>query len=153
MEGKTPVHRARYCCLFAAVGTLKMPSGTLLRENRGRWKPFYISTGRASRNVSPPRQKIHRLMKCSAFTSQNPSPPPQKCLASVSQNVPPLQRQIPRLLRNYSRPKAFLMTSTESRSSHPKNWTFSRLFLPWMFISTLARYGLRPTWPYAAVGS
>ena len=29
MECKTPVHRARYCGLFAAVGILKMPSGTL----------------------------------------------------------------------------------------------------------------------------
>ena len=46
VESKTPVHRARYCGLFAAVGTLKMPSGTLLRENRGRWAAFYMSTGR-----------------------------------------------------------------------------------------------------------
>ena len=140
MEGKPPVHRARYCCLFAAVGILKMPSGALFRENRGRWKAFYISTGHASKNVQPSLHEMHRLRV-------------RKSTASVSQNVPPLQRQIPRLLRNYSRPNAFLMTSTESRSSHPKNWTFSSVFFPWMFISTLARYGLRPTWPYAAVGS
>ena len=35
MEGKIPVHRARYCGLFAAVGSLKMPSGTLFLGNRG----------------------------------------------------------------------------------------------------------------------
>ncbi len=46
MEGKIPVHRARYCGLFAAVGTLKMPSGTLFLGNRGRWAAFYMSTGR-----------------------------------------------------------------------------------------------------------
>ena len=42
------VHRARFCGVFAPVGILKMPSATLLRENRGRWRPFQISTGRAS---------------------------------------------------------------------------------------------------------
>ena len=119
VECKTPVRRARYCGLFAAVGILKMPSGALSRENRGRRRTFYISTGRAQRNASPP----------------------------LLRNALPRHQEMPRLRRNYSRPNAFLMTSTESRSSHPKNWTFSRVFLPWMFISTLARYGLRPTWP------
>ena len=132
VEGKTHVHRARYCSHFAAVGSLRMPSATLSRQNRGRWKPFYMSTGRAHENTPPSPQK----MPCLRFTN---------CLVFVSGNVPPPQ--------DYSSPKACLMTSTESRSSHPKNWTFSRVFLPWMFISTLARYGLRPTWPYAAVGS
>ena len=61
MECKTPVHRARYCGLFAAVGILKMPSGTLSRENRGRWSTFYISTGRAQRNASPPLLEMFRL--------------------------------------------------------------------------------------------
>ena len=47
-------HRARFCRIFAPVGILKMPSATLLRENRGRRRPFYISTGRTSGNVQPP---------------------------------------------------------------------------------------------------
>ena len=37
-------HRARFRRVFAAVGILKMPSATLLRENHGRRTPFYIST-------------------------------------------------------------------------------------------------------------
>ena len=63
MECKTPVRRARYCGLFAAVGILKMPSGALFRENRGRWRTFYISTGRAQRNASP---QLLGTRKCTA---------------------------------------------------------------------------------------
>ena len=43
-------HRARFCGVFAPVGILKMPSATLLRENRGRRTLFYISTGRTTLN-------------------------------------------------------------------------------------------------------
>ena len=41
------VHRPLFCRFFAPVGILKMPSATLSRENHGRRRPFYISTGRA----------------------------------------------------------------------------------------------------------
>ena len=118
LEGKTHVHRARYCSHFAAVGSLSMPSATLSRQNRGRWKPFYMSTGRAHENTSSSSPEL----PCLRFTN---------CLVFVSGNVP--------LPQDYSSSKAFLMTSTESRSSHPKNWTFSSVFFPWMFISMLAR--------------
>ena len=52
------VHRARFCGVFAPVGIFKMPSATLSRENHGRRTPFYISTGRASRNEQPPHQNV-----------------------------------------------------------------------------------------------
>ena len=61
LEGKTHVHRARYCSHFAAVGSLSMPSATLSRQNRGRWKPFYMSTGRAHENTSPSSPEMSRL--------------------------------------------------------------------------------------------
>ena len=48
------VHRARFCRFFAPDGISKMPSDTLLWENRARRTLFYISTGRTSRNVQPP---------------------------------------------------------------------------------------------------
>lgn len=32
--------------IFAPGGIFKMPSATLLRGNRGRWHPFYMSNGR-----------------------------------------------------------------------------------------------------------
>ena len=35
-----------------------MPSATLSRENHGRRTPFYISTGRASRNEQPPHHNV-----------------------------------------------------------------------------------------------
>ena len=46
VESQNAVHRARNCGIIAAVGILKMPSGTLSRENHGRWTPVHISTGR-----------------------------------------------------------------------------------------------------------
>ena len=71
VECKTPVHRARYCGLFVAVGILKMPSGTRSRQNRGRRRTFYISTGRAQRNASPPllRNALprHQEMHCLCY--------------------------------------------------------------------------------------
>ena len=101
LEGKTHVHRARYCSHFAAVGSLSMPSATLSRQNRGRWKPFYISTGRA--------HELPCLRECLAFALRNASPSLYempclrftKCLAFASENVSPslyemlaLQRQM-----------------------------------------------------------
>ena len=61
LEAKTHVHRARYCSHFAAVGSLSMPSATLSLQNRGRWKPFYISTGRAHENTSASSPEMSRL--------------------------------------------------------------------------------------------
>ena len=52
------VRRARFRGVFAPVGIFKMPSATLSRENHGRRTPFYISTGRASRNEQPPHQNV-----------------------------------------------------------------------------------------------
>ena len=46
VEAQNTVHRARNYGIIAAVGILKMPSGTLCRENHGRWTSFHISTGR-----------------------------------------------------------------------------------------------------------
>ena len=46
VETQNAVHQARNCGIIAAVGILKMPSGTLLRENRARWTPVHMSTGR-----------------------------------------------------------------------------------------------------------
>ena len=46
VETQNAVHRARNYGIIAAVGILKMPSGTLLRENHARWTPVHISTGR-----------------------------------------------------------------------------------------------------------
>ncbi len=63
LEGKTHVHRARYCSHFAAVGSLSMPSATLSLQNRGRWKPFYISTGRAHENTSSSSPEMSRLRR------------------------------------------------------------------------------------------
>ena len=84
LEGKTHVHRARYCSHFAAVGSLSMPSATLSRQNRGRWKPFYMSTGRAhklprlrkyfaSRTVPPP--ELSRFRNCPASGTALPPLP------------------------------------------------------------------------------
>ncbi len=75
LEGKTHVHRARYCSHFAAVGILSMPSATLSRQNRGRWKPFYMSTGRAHENASPspPGMPCLRFTKCLVFASRTAS--------------------------------------------------------------------------------
>ena len=77
LEGKTHVHRARYCSHFAAVGILSMPSATLSRQNRSRWKPFYISTGRAHENTSPSPQKMPclRFTNCHVFASGTALPP------------------------------------------------------------------------------
>ncbi len=70
-----------------------MPSATLSRQNRGRWKPFYMSTGRA--------HKLPRL---------------RNCLASAPRNTP--SSKIPRLrlqeclaftLRNFLSAKANLL--------------------------------------------
>ena len=47
VEGIFTVQRPQFCGIFAAVGILKIPSATLSRENHGRRRPFYISTGRA----------------------------------------------------------------------------------------------------------
>ena len=46
------LQRARFYCFFAAGGILKMPSGTLLMENRGRWTLFHMSTGRDAAQFS-----------------------------------------------------------------------------------------------------
>ena len=107
LEGKTHVHRARYCSHFAAVGSLSMPSATLSLQNRGRWKPFYMSTGRAHKL---PRL---RLRECLALVSENAfasasrtassSPPGMsclrftKCLAFASGNALPSLHEMPRL--------------------------------------------------------
>ena len=40
------LHRARFYGIFVADGIFKFPSAALLRENRARRKPFYISIGR-----------------------------------------------------------------------------------------------------------
>ena len=90
-----------------AVGSLSMPSATLSRQNRGRWKPFYMSTGRAhelpllrlreclasaSRNASSSSSKIPRLRlrNCPASASQ-------KYLAFASENALPPLYELPRL--------------------------------------------------------
>ena len=46
VEGKRYVHLPRFCCIFAPDGTFKMPTATLLPENRGRWRPFDTSNCR-----------------------------------------------------------------------------------------------------------
>ena len=46
VEPQNAVHRARNYGIIAAVGILKMPSGTLSRENHGRWICKMLSTGR-----------------------------------------------------------------------------------------------------------
>ena len=74
LEGKTYVHRARYCSHFAAVGSLSMPSAILSLQNRGRWKPFYMSTGRAHENTPPSPQKMPCLRECLVFTLRNARP-------------------------------------------------------------------------------
>ena len=63
------------CSHFAAVGSLSMPSATLSRQNRGRWKPFYMSTGRAHENTSPssPGMPCLRFTKCLVFASRTAS--------------------------------------------------------------------------------
>ena len=45
VEGDFHCHWARFCGVFAPDGILKMPIATLLRENHGQWRPFYMSTG------------------------------------------------------------------------------------------------------------
>ena len=45
VEAILHIHRARFCGVFAPDGILKMPMATLLRENHGRRRPFYMSTG------------------------------------------------------------------------------------------------------------
>ncbi len=59
MEGKRYVHLPRFCCIFAPDGTFKMPTATLLPENRGRWRPFYPSTGRGDmiKILHPPQKE------------------------------------------------------------------------------------------------
>ena len=107
LEGKTHVHRARYCSHFAAVGSLRMPSATLSLQNRGRWKPFYMSTGRAHENTSSssPGMPCLRFTNCLVFASENTLPPLhelprlrlRECLASASRNAMPSPPGMPRL--------------------------------------------------------
>ena len=119
LEGKTHVHRARYCSHFAAVGSLSMPSATLSRQNRGRWKPFYMSTGRAHENTSSsppelpclrftkmPRLRLRKYLASASRTASSSSPGMPclrftNCLVFASGNASPslyemlaLQRQI-----------------------------------------------------------
>ena len=39
-------HRARFCRKSVADGILKIPTGAKIPENRGRWSPKMLSTGR-----------------------------------------------------------------------------------------------------------
>ena len=58
MDSILGLRRPQFRGVFAPDGILKMPSATLSRENHGRWRPFHISTGRASRNEQPPRHNV-----------------------------------------------------------------------------------------------
>ena len=70
------LRRPRFRGVFAPVGIFKMPSATLSRENHGRWRPFQISNGRASRNVQPPRHNVFGFFVDAVFvhiTNYTPS--------------------------------------------------------------------------------
>ena len=57
MEASNAVHRPRFCMVFAPDGIFKIPTATLLRENHGRWRPFYISTGPNRNQKDDPKVK------------------------------------------------------------------------------------------------
>ena len=81
MESKTPVHRARYCGLFAAVGSLKMPSGTLFLGNRGRREAFNTSTGRGHTGCTASAPEMHCLCLLNA------PPPPHEIPRSGKSDI------------------------------------------------------------------
>ena len=49
--------------------------------------------------------------------------------------------------KDYFMPKDFLMSSTASSFSHPKNWTILSVWQPGLPTFTALVYGLRPKWP------
>ena len=51
--GEVGVHWAHFYWKIASGGHLKIPLGTKIRENRGRWRPFHMSTGRGIKSCPP----------------------------------------------------------------------------------------------------
>ena len=51
--GEVGVHWAHFYWKIAPGGHLKIPLGTKIRENRGRWRPFHMSTGRGIKSCPP----------------------------------------------------------------------------------------------------
>ena len=52
-EWQTGVQRAHFYGKIAPGGHLKILSGTKIRENRGRWRLFHMSTGRGIISCPP----------------------------------------------------------------------------------------------------
>ena len=80
VEHQTAVHRARFCRFFAPDGIFKMPTATLMLENRACWSHFVPSNGRGRTGFWEFTNHFRQLYICSRIESQKGFAPMSKSL-------------------------------------------------------------------------